>query len=424
MAGPAIRYWEFAKALSKSHEVTIITLNEPEDPPQDFKIISIKKTPWKTIFKNIDVIIAQYLPHNIALKAKKNGLKIIIDAYDPMPLENLEVFKNDPLKLRNQKNESIIQSFNFSFSIADSIICANQRQKDLWLGYLLSLKKITPELYDKNSSLKGTIDIVPFGLSSNPPKKNGEGLRQRFGLKENDKVLLWGGGIWNWFDPLTLIQAIKILSQKRSDIKLVFMGIKHPNDQIPEMKMTGQAINLARELDLLDKNVFFNYGWTPYQERQNFLLEADIGISTHSDHLETHYAFRTRILDYIWALLPIISTEGDSFSELIESHQLGKVVPYKNPEALVDAIESILDNCEFTEKIKENLLKIRPVFYWETIIKPIEEMIAIFDKQPKRKISFKDYECILSSCYIEKGLLNIIKHVCKRLLIKLNIHVA
>jgi hypothetical protein len=36
-----------------------------------------------------------------------------------------------------------------------------------------------------------------------------------------------------------------------------------------------------------------------------------IGVSAHPAHLETRFAFRTRMLDYLWAGLPIVSTEGE-----------------------------------------------------------------------------------------------------------------
>ncbi len=28
------------------------------------------------------------------------------------------------------------------------------------------------------------------------------------GIGPDDKVILWGGGIYNWFDPLTLLRAV------------------------------------------------------------------------------------------------------------------------------------------------------------------------------------------------------------------------
>jgi len=413
MAGPAIRYWEFAKALSKKHEVTLLTQQATEAKLPGVAIACINDVLWVELVKQADVLIAQSIPAIIALRAKQYGTKIILDAYDPMPLENLEIFKNDDMVKRNKNNHEIVSLFNFSFAVADAVICANERQKNLWVGLLLSLRKITPNVYDQDISLKQMIDIVPFGLPSHPPLKNGEGLRHRFGIKDTDKVLLWGGGIWNWFDPLTLIRAVKILSTKRSDIKLVFMGIKHPNECIPEMKMAVDAINLAKKLHLLDKHVFINYGWTPYEDRQNFLLEADIGVSNHFNHLETGYAFRTRILDYIWAGLPIVATEGDSFADLIKSHELGCVVPYEDAEALAMAFESILNNPERQRTIKTNLRQLSISFQWENVVKPIENIIESFTKYPPKSLSISDVKLIARHVWQDKGPLKMVKLVAK-----------
>ena len=41
------------------------------------------------------------------------------------------------------------------------------------------------------------------------------------------------------------------------------------------------ATQLNAEGGLLGKSVFFNHEWVPYELRQNFLLEADAGVSTH-----------------------------------------------------------------------------------------------------------------------------------------------
>ena len=59
--------------------------------------------------------------------------------------------------------------------------------------------------------------------------------------------------------------------------------------------------------------------WVPYDERALYLMEADLGVSTHHAHLETRYAFRTRMLDYLWARLPIVCTEGDHFGDLVRT---------------------------------------------------------------------------------------------------------
>ena len=63
------------------------------------------------------------------------------------------------------------------------------------------------------------------------------------------------------------------------------------------------------------------------------LLEADVGVSTHFEHVETAFSYRTRILDYLWAGLPIIATQGDSLSRLVNQHDLGITVPAEDTDA-------------------------------------------------------------------------------------------
>lgn len=74
--------------------------------------------------------------------------------------------------------------------------------------------------------------------------------------------------------------------------------------------------------------------WVDYEDRQNFLLESHMGVSCHFNHLETRFSFRTRILDCLWARLPVISTKGDYFAEEIQKNNLGITVGYENPQEL------------------------------------------------------------------------------------------
>ena len=100
------------------------------------------------------------------------------------------------------------------------------------------------------------------------------------------------------------------------------MGTHSPVAQMLEMSIVEQARDLARELGLLDRGVFFN-DWVPYDERQNWLLEADVAVSLHQETLEARYAFRTRMLDNLWCSLPIVATRGDVLADLIESANIG-----------------------------------------------------------------------------------------------------
>jgi len=107
----------------------------------------------------------------------------------------------------------------------------------------------------------------------------------------------------------------------------------------------------------------------------NYLLDADLGVSTHFEHVETAFSFRTRILDYLWAGLPIVATDGDTFAGLIREHRLGAVVPPENVEALAEAIESVLygkDRAETAERVRG----FGRTFTWSRTLRPLVEFCA------------------------------------------------
>jgi hypothetical protein len=118
----------------------------------------------------------------------------------------------------------------------------------------------------------------------------------------------------------------------------------------------------------------------PYDERQNYLLEADVAVSTHLDHVETAFSFRTRILDYLWAGVPIVATEGDALADVIESKSLGVAVPAGDVAALEDALFRVIDDEEFAALCRKNIAAVAPQFRWSEVLAPLLE----FCKNPRR----------------------------------------
>lgn len=391
MAGPAIRVWEFANALSRDHNVVVAVPNQPEKQPDAFRLVFSGSQEWKRQCPTPDVVIAQMLTIKQALSAKRRGSAIILDVYDPIPLEHFELFKNHSMDERRARHGSLMTSLAFNFKMADGFICASEKQRDLWIGFLLAQGLIDPATYAEDQTLRHLIDVVPFGLPEHPPQRTGPGIRELFKLDQKDKIILWGGGIWNWFDPLTLIKAMKLLSASNPNVKLVFMGLKHPDPAVPEMAMARQTVDLARSLGLIDKTVFFNFGWVPYEERQNFLLDADIGVSTHFDHLETRFSFRTRMLDYIWSKLPILATEGDSFADMVRRHHLGVVVPYQDEHAIAEAVLAMTTDSNKIGEMKRSLAGMQENLHWNRVVEPLQSMI---DRLPSSKKSMHLFEMV------------------------------
>jgi glycosyltransferase involved in cell wall biosynthesis len=378
MAGPGIRFWEFAKALRADFQVGLAAPNKDHPAGDGFVVSSYAQGEGRLreLVSVADVIVFQgFILYSFPFLAELN-VPLVVDVYDPFVLENMRIHAQETTLERERIHGSDLGVLNSQLWAGDFFLCASEKQRDFWLGMLLALNRVNPYTYDSDETLRTLIDVVPFGLPSSPPEHTRQVLKGVYKtIRQDDQVVLWGGGIWDWFDPCTLIKAMANIASHREDVKLFFMGIRHPNPLIPPMQATGRAIQLSQDLGLYDKFVFFNE-WVPYEERQNYLLEADVGVSLHLDHLETRFSFRTRLLDCIWAGLPIVTTTGDAMSELVEQHSLGRVVDYGGVQQVADALMELLDTSNLREVYRPGFEDVRDQFIWERAVEPLARFCA------------------------------------------------
>jgi GT2 family glycosyltransferase/glycosyltransferase involved in cell wall biosynthesis len=377
MAGPAIRAWNMAGTLAAEHEVRLVTVNPRcEQLDATFPVLAVRRRDLPAQVDWADIVILQGHALEMApeLKEADSTKLVVCDIYDPMHLELLEQGKDDTDEQRAKDLIGVTKVLNAQLRRGDFFVCASDRQRHFWLGHLAALGRLTPQLYDADPTADSLLAVVPFGLPGKPPTRTGPGVRGVLpGVGEHDKVVLWAGGVYSWFDPLTLIRAIGELSVDRPDLRLVFLGMKHPNPEVPDMDIGARTRSLADRLDLAGRHVFFNEGWVPYADRQNWLLDADCGVTTHFEHVETTFAFRTRVLDYLWSKLPIVTTDGDSFADLVRTERLGVVVPPNDPKALAAALERVLYDEEFAEGCRKRIAVVRERFTWEKVLAPLVE---------------------------------------------------
>ncbi|HJQ46134.1 MAG TPA: glycosyltransferase [Amycolatopsis sp.] len=375
MAGPAIRAWNIATTLSAEHDVRLVTVNPlAAPPPAPFPVGSARKRDLTEPIAWADIVILQGHVLEMAPALKESHKIVVCDLYDPMHLELLEQGKSAPDDRRAADLVGVTKVLDAQLERGDFFLCASERQRHFWLGHLAATGRLTPRLYDADPTTQSLLSVVPFGLPAEPPARTGPGLRAALdAIAPTDHVIIWAGGVYSWFDPLTLVRAIDELRQRRADVRLVFLGMKHPNPEVAEMDIGARTMQLADRLGLTGKHVFFNEQWVPYGERQNWLLDAHCGVTTHFEHVETTFAFRTRVLDYLWSGLPIVTTDGDAFADLVRARGLGVVVPAEDEQALADGLEKALYDSDFVASCKENIAEVAQLFAWPEALAPLVE---------------------------------------------------
>src|SRR6266536_2049143 len=111
-----------------------------------------------------------------------------------------------------------------------------------------------------------------------------------------------------------------------------------------------------------------------------WLAAAEIGVTTHLAHVETEFSFRTRVLDYLWAGLPVVSTAGDALADLVAARGLGAVVPPGDVDALTAALDGLLADPARRAAAAAASARAADAYRWPIVVRPLLD----FCRAPRR----------------------------------------
>ncbi len=302
------------------------------------------------------------------------------DQYDPVTLE-LSVFAEQPGIARVIKAQHLIRDAQLRF--ADVIACAGERQRELLVAELDAL----PQRRGAGPSIVS----VPFGLPDPPPRSTTRPVRERFPqIGPDDPLVLWWGKVWKWFDAPTAIRAFALVVARRPDARLVISAGKAPKAKFDRSERTEDARELARELGLLDRNVFFLDEWTQYDRRHEYLQDADIGLTLHADTPEAPFAARARYMDYLWSSLPCVLATGDEVADRFGAAGFARLVAPGATEQAAEAILRLIEGRDEREAARAAGRALAEEYHWSTLVRPlaqaIEERAAVGSRPASRRL--------------------------------------
>ncbi|MBN2391081.1 MAG: glycosyltransferase [Anaerolineae bacterium] len=384
MAGPGIRYWEFARVLSNSFRVKLIV------PPYVCMDASLSGKPGEAevyVCENADALAALVTDCDVLVTLgivlafypflTQLEKVLVVDIYDPFLLAGLQREVGTDLSRQIGAYEKYREALDVQLRAGDFFLCASERQRDYWLGMLSAVGRINPYTYAQDPTFEKLITVVPFGLPWEQPQHLHPVLKGVYkSIAPADKVLLWGGGVWDWLDAPALVRSMPLILTHRDDVKVFFMGTRRPNASAGQTAAVDNLVALSQDLDLYDRYVFFN-DWVDYEQRQNYLLEADLGISLHLNHAETRFAFRTRLLDYLWAGLPTVCTVGDVLGESLAAQGAVSLVAPGDVEGLARTILSLLAIPDLRAQNEVRVKAIAAQYHWDVVAQPLADFCAV-----------------------------------------------
>ena len=371
MSGPAIRAWMLARGLSESHEVTAAIDGQlPDAAPDGLRIFRATRPRFLLETLRHDVVFSACLPPFAVTAARARGAITVADQYDPFELELEAIGGLD----RRRRAARALRRYHQRY--ADLVLCAGEAQRRMLLEELESVGRVGPSA--------PAVGIVPYGLPEAPERSSETPIRRYFPqIKESDKIVLWWGKIWSWFDPETAIKSFVPLARSRPEVKLVITAGRAPDPEADAFSLDWKARELASEHGLLGKSVFFVDDWIPYAERHQWLQEADLGLTLHADTPEAEFAARARYMDYLWAGLPCILARGDEVSAEFSRAGAAVLVEPGDADAVTRAAIQLLDDGEALDQAREAAAVLADRYRWATIARDLNGMIEQVESSPR-----------------------------------------
>lgn len=330
---------------------------------------------------NNGIIVKKWLPSKAQDKSKLNK---ILDYF---------IFLLKTAALASRKNTTIVhfQFIRFKTDIfyiiflrilgikivytAHNIFPHDSKKYDYLLNYILykSVNKII--IHSETTKINllkhfklpaSKLQVIPHGnfdiyINSHPISRTK--ARQKFNLRENDKVLLFFGQIRQYKGIDLLIEAFRIVLETEENVFLIIAGGTVSQESTDEYM---QLINTVEKRN----NIIVNFNFIPKEEVEFYFKAADFVVMPykridHSGVVHLAYSFNK----------PIIATNVGDFPEVITENKTGYLVNSQDPEDFANKIIYAIKNISLIDEMSRNISELNKThFSWTEIAKKTKKL--------------------------------------------------
>lgn len=200
-----------------------------------------------------------------------------------------------------------------------------------------------PMDYQKIKEITDKITFVPLWVDTKKFKRTNkitvEKLRQKLGIADNVKVLLFVGRLHPEKDLETLLKALKIIKNKNILLLIIY--------SVAEYKDKYQI--LAKQLGVSDKVHFV--GYIPHDDLPKWYSMADVYILP-----SIREEWSNTIMESMACETPVIATNVGGNRFQIREGKTGFLVPPRDPWTLAQKIQFVLENPDIARQVTKKAL--------------------------------------------------------------------
>ena len=375
--GGGLRCWGLARGMTTAGPGLSVTLAIPDWhqvtlPPahEGVRIVRWSRESIAALVADYEVVVASYCLGDDSARiadAMRPHQKLVLDAYVPIHVEMCARRSAHPEReLVDFERER--RTWEQVLCRGDLFLCASEQQRLYYLGVLGAIGRINPLTYDDDP-----VRIVPYGVHPEEPRAASHPCSDLVDRQDAWK-LLWFGGVYPWFDIAGLLEAVRLLDRIHPT-RLVVVGSRNPfvrNDDFD--RCHDRFLELVRQPEV--SPLVHLVDWVQFHDRGNWYLDADMTILANQPGIENAVAWRTRVVDYLWARVPVATNGGDPIGEELIAAGAAVRIDAADPHRTAATIAAVLRDPQARAAMRERSGVLREKYLWPRAVAPLVEAIT------------------------------------------------
>ena len=185
------------------------------------------------------------------------------------------------------------------------------------------------------------------------PRSSRQALLSKLGMNPKTPVIMYLGGFRPIKGPSYFLKAIENISDRKKDIKALFVGGVGPLDILYREYFTRTLKTLERRGSLV------TIGGISHVELPEYYSAVDAIVVP-----SLYDAFPKVILEAMACGTPVIASNVGGVPEIVSNRETGLLVKSANPDELTESIIEIVSNPELRERISAKARKLIENFSW------------------------------------------------------------
>ena len=232
------------------------------------------------------------------------------------------------------------------------VVVITQGLKDLFVKWGISADKVLV--------VPDGVDLRKFQITNSKSQ-----IRERLGLPQNKKIVLYTGHLYSWKGAQILAEASRYLPE---DVEVYFVG--GTKEDIEKFKVRCSNRSNVRIV-----------GHRPHSEIPYWLKGADVLVLPNSgkEEISKNWTSPLKMFEYMASKTPIVASDLPSIREILNEENAVLAEP-DNPEKFAEGIKKVMEKQELSDKISHRAFQDVQKYSWQDRAKRIYEYFSIAEK--------------------------------------------